>query len=64
MIIPGSSIVFKFNFDAEASGKLTDRSELSTDVRVGDIVSLVSMKGHALGRPLNLEKDCYDVYAI
>jgi hypothetical protein len=22
------------------------------------------MKGHALGRPLKLEKDCYDVYAI
>lgn len=64
VIIPGSSIVFKFNFDAEASGRLTDGSELSTDVRVGDTVSMVSMKGHALGRPLKLEKDCYDVYAI
>jgi len=33
-------------------------------VKVGDIVSMVGMKGHALGRPLKLEKDCYDVYAI
>jgi hypothetical protein len=64
VIIPGSGIVFKFNFDAKASGKLTDGSELSTNVRVGDIVSMVGMKGHALGRPLKLEKDCYDVYAI
>lgn len=63
-IIPGSSIVFKFSFEAEASGQLIDGSELSTDVRVGDIVSMVAMKGHALGRPSKLEKDCYDVYAI
>ena len=64
VIIPGSSIVFKFNFDAPATGTLTDGSELSTNVRVGDIVSIVAMKGHALGRPLKLEKDCYDLYAI
>ncbi|NWG09027.1 MAG: hypothetical protein HXX80_01725 [Nitrososphaerales archaeon] len=64
VIILGSSIVFKFNFEAEASGRLTDGSELSTNVKVGDIVSMVGMKGHALGRPLKLEKDCYDVYAI
>lgn len=64
VIIPGSSIVFKFSFEAEASGRLIDGSELSTNVKVGDIVSMVGMKGHALGRPLKLEKDCYDVYAI
>jgi len=64
VIIPGSSIVFKFNFEIEASGRLTDGSELSTNMKVGDIVSVVGMKGHALGRPLKLEKDCYDVYAI
>lgn len=63
-IIPGSSIVFKFNFETEASGKLLDGSELSTDVRVADIVSMVGMKAHALGRPLKLDKDCYDLYAI
>jgi len=64
VIIPGSSIVFKFSFEAEASGRLIDGSELSTKVKVGNIVSMVGMKGHALGRPLKLEKDCYDVYAI
>jgi len=64
VIISGSSIVFKFSFEAEASGKLTDGSELSTNVKVADVVSIVGMKGHALGRPLKLEKDCYDVYAI
>jgi len=64
VIVPGSSIVFKSSFEAEASGRLVDGSELSTNVKVGDIVSMVGMKGHALGRPLKLEKDCYDVYAI
>jgi len=64
VMISGSSIVFNFNFEAEASGRLTDGSELSTNVKVGDIVSMVGMKGHALGRPLKLEKDCYDVYSI
>jgi hypothetical protein len=63
-IIPGSSIVFKFNFETEASGKLLDGSELSTRVMVADIVSMVGMKAHALGRPLKLDKDCYDLYAI
>lgn len=64
VIIPGSSIVFTFNFEAEAHGRLMDGSELSTRLRVADIVSMVGLKGHALGRPLKLEKDCYDVYAI
>jgi len=64
VIIPGSSIVFKFNVDVEATGRLTNGSELSTKVKVGDIVSILCMKGHALGRPLKLEKDCYDLYAI
>ena len=63
-LIPGSSIVFTFNFEAEAHGRLLDGSELSTKVRVADIVSMTGLKGHALGRPLKLEKDCYDLYAI
>jgi hypothetical protein len=63
-LIPGSSIVFTFNFEAEAHGRLVDGSELSTKVRVADIVSMIGLKGHALGRPLKLEKDCYDLYAI
>lgn len=63
-IIPGSSIVFKFNFRSEATGKLLDGSELSTKIMVADIVSMVGMKAHALGRPLKLDKDCYDLYAI
>jgi len=64
LIIPGSSLVFTFNFEAEAQGKLTNGSELSAKVKVADIVSIIGLKGHALGRPLKLEKDCYDVYAI
>jgi hypothetical protein len=64
LIIRGSSLVFAFNFEAEAEGKLMDGSELSTKLRVADIVSMIGLKGHALGRPLKLEKDCYDVYAI
>jgi len=64
LIIPGSSLAFTFNFEAEAKGKLTDGSELSTKLKVADIVSTIGLKGHALGRPLKLEKDCYDVYAI
>jgi len=64
LMIPGSSLVFTFNFEAEAQGKLADGSELSTKLKVADIVSMIGLKGHALGRPLKLEKDCYDVYAI
>jgi len=64
LIIPGCSLVFTFNFEAEAQGKLMDGSELSTRLRVADIVSTIGLKGHALGRPLKLEKDCYDIYAI
>jgi len=56
--------VWGLNFKAKAFGKMTDGSELSTNVKVGDLVSMVGMKGHALGRPLKLEKDCYDIYAI
>jgi len=62
--ISGSSIVFSFNFEETIFGKLTDGSELSTSVRIADIVSMVGMKGYALGRPLKLEKDCYDLYAM
>jgi hypothetical protein len=64
VIIPGCSLVFAFNVEAEFSGKLLDGSELATKMKVADIVSMVSLKGHALGRPLKLEKDCYDLYAI
>jgi len=64
VIIPGSSIAFTFSFEEKVSGILIDGSELSADVRVADIVSMVSMKGNALGRPRKLEKDCYDLYAM
>jgi len=64
VIIPGSSLAFQFSFEAEFSGKLLDGSELSTQMKVADIVSMVGLKGHALGRILKLEKDCYDLYAI
>lgn len=31
---------------------------------LADVVGTVGLKGHALGRPLKLEKDCYDLYAV
>jgi hypothetical protein len=64
VIIPGASLVFTFNIETEFSGKLLDGSELKTRMKVADIVSMVGLKGHALGRRLKLEKDCYDLYAI
>lgn len=64
VIIPGLSLAFRFSFEAEFSGELLDGSELSTQMKVADIVSMVGLKGHALGRILKLEKDCYDLYAI
>jgi hypothetical protein len=63
-IIQGSSVVFQSNFEAVVTGQLLDGSKVSTKVRVADIVSMLGMKGHALGRPMKLEKDCYDLYAI
>lgn len=64
VIIRGSSLAFRFNFEAKFSGKLLDGSEVSTQIKVADIVSMIGLKGHALGRILKLEKDCYDLYAI
>lgn len=63
-IIAGSSLVFTFNVEVDFSGKLPDGSELETRMRVADIVSMVGLKGNALGRPLKVEKDCYDLYAM
>jgi hypothetical protein len=64
VMIAGSSLVFRFNFETKFSGKLLDGSELKTQMKIANIVSMVSMKGHALGRAQKLEKDCYDLYAI
>jgi hypothetical protein len=58
------SLALRFSFEAEFSGELLDGSELLTQMKVADIVSMVGLKGHALGRILKLEKDCYDLYAI
>jgi Nucleotidyl transferase AbiEii toxin, Type IV TA system len=64
VIIPGSSIALRSNFEAETTGTLPDGSELSSRVKVADLVAMTALKGHALGRPRKLEKDCYDLYAI
>jgi hypothetical protein len=63
-IVPGSSLVFTFNTETQFSGTTPDGSELETKMRVSDIVSMVALKGHAIGRPLKLEKDSYDLYAV
>lgn len=63
-IITGSSLVFTFNTETQFSGTTSDGSELETKMRVSDIVSIVALKGHAIGRPLKLEKDSYDLYAV
>lgn len=63
VIIPGSSVALRSNFE-EVAGTLPDGSELSSRVRVADLLAMTALKGHALGRPRKLEKDCYDLYAI
>jgi hypothetical protein len=64
VIIPGSSVALRSSFEAEVTGTLPDGSELSSGVRVADLLAMTALKGQALGRPRKLEKDCYDLYAI
>jgi hypothetical protein len=64
VIIPGSSVALRSNFVAEVTGTLPDGSELSSKIRVADLLAMTALKGHALGRPRKLEKDSYDVYAM
>jgi hypothetical protein len=63
VIIPGSSIALRSNSEAEAMGTLPDGSDLSSRLKVADLLAMTALRGHALGRPGKLEKDCYDLYA-
>ncbi len=64
VIIPGSSVALRSNFEVEATGTLSDGSDLSSRLKVADLAAMTALKGHALGRPRKLEKDCYDLYAV
>lgn len=63
-LIKGSSIAFVFNYEESVSGEIPGKGEASELVHVADIVSCMTMKGLALGRPNKLEKDSYDIYAV
>ncbi|MBM5806015.1 MAG: hypothetical protein FJZ49_08155 [Candidatus Verstraetearchaeota archaeon] len=61
-LIEGSSIVFKFYYEAKIEGTLPDNGKIVATINVADIVGALTMKGLAL--PRLIDKDSYDVYAI
>jgi len=61
-LIEGSSIVFKFCYEAEIEGTLPDNGKIVTHINVADTVGALTMKGLAL--PRLVDKDSYDIYAI
>lgn len=61
-LIEGSSIVFKFYYEAEIEGTLPDNGKIVTAINIADIVGALTMKGLAL--PRLIDKDSYDIYAI
>jgi len=64
VFIPGCSIVLTYNYSTYLKGTLPSGGLGSADIRVSDIVGTLTMKGLALGRPLKLEKDSYDIYTV
>jgi len=64
VFVPGCSTVFPFNYPTLLKGILPSGGLGSADIRVSDIVGTLTMKGLALGRPLKLEKDSYDIYTV
>jgi len=64
VFIPGCSVVFAYNYSAHLKGTLPSGGHGSAGIRVSDIVGTLTMKGLALGRPLKLEKDSYDIYTV
>ena len=64
VFIPGCSIVFTFNYAETLKGTLPSGGTGSADIKTSDIVGTLTMKGLALGRPLKLEKDSYDIYTV
>jgi len=61
-LIEGSSIVFKFYYEAEIEGTLPNNGKIVTPTSIADIVGALTMKGLAL--PRLVDKDSYDIYAI
>lgn len=61
-LIEGSSIVFKFYYEAEIEGTLPNNGKIVTAINIADIVGALTMKGLAL--PRLIDKDSYDIYAI
>lgn len=61
-LIEGSSLVFKFYYEAEIEGTLSDNGRIVTAINIADIVGALTMKGLAL--PRLIDKDSYDIYAI
>ena len=64
VFVPGCNIVFTFNYSTRLKGTLPSGGRGSADIRVSDVVGTLTMKGLALGRPLKLEKDSYDIYTV
>jgi len=61
-LIEGSSIVFKFYYEAEIEGTLPNNGKIITQINIADIVGALTMKGLVL--PRLIDKDSYDIYAI
>ena len=64
VLIPGCSIALRYNFMRTVTGIIPSGGIGSADVRITDVVSTLTMKGLALGRPGKLEKDSYDIYTV
>ncbi len=61
-LIPGSSIVFKFQYRNEIEGTFPKGGKATVAIRMADIVGALTMKGLAL--PRLVDKDSYDIYAM
>lgn len=59
----GCSLVFKHFFEYELKGKLPEDGEISSKIKIADIVGCIATKGIALGERYK-EKDAYDIYSV
>lgn len=64
VLIPGCGVVFTFNYTENVEGTLPAGGIGDAEIKTSDIVSTLTMKGLALGRPRKLEKDSYDIYTV
>lgn len=61
-LIPGSSIVFKFQHENEIQGTLPRDGKITVAINISNIVGALTLKGLAL--PRLIDKDSYDIYAM